>query len=82
MASVKRVTIDFPEELYRTIKAFTAFQDSTIKDFVLGAVSRDLIQKKIKIPNLETIQTFKDTDAGKNIEDYESFNDLLKDIQK
>lgn len=82
MAHTKRVTIDFPENLYRTLKAFTAFNDSSIKSFVLNAISKDLLDRKIKIANEQTLQTFKDTDEGKNIESVNNFNELLSAIQE
>lgn len=81
MSYAKRVTIDFPENLYRIIKAFTAFHDSTVRDFVLSAVSKELKNNNIKLPNDLTIKTFKSTDAGKDLESYDSFNDLLEEIQ-
>lgn len=78
----KRVTIDFPSELYRTIKSFTAFYDLSIRDFVLKAVSHELRENNIKIPNKETLQTFKKTDSGKELHSYKSFDALLLDLKK
>jgi hypothetical protein len=81
MHNIKRVSIDFPENLYRIIKTFTAFNDSSVKSFVLDAVSKELTKNNIKIPNEETMKTFEDTDKGKNLHSYDSFNALLSEIQ-
>ena len=77
---MKRVTIDFPEETYRVIKAFSAFNDLSVRNFVLNAVNNQLIKEKIKIPNKETLSTFQETDAEKNFEKYQNFNELLEDL--
>lgn len=80
MSHTKRVTIDFPEDLYRIIKTFAAFHDSSVKSFVLDAVSKELSNNHIKIPNDLTLKTFSDTDKGKNLESHKSFNELLSKI--
>ncbi len=38
----KRVTLDFPSELYRMVKAFAAFNDLSIKSFIVDAVNKEL----------------------------------------
>mgnify|MGYP003330505267 CR=1 FL=1 len=78
----KRVTIDFPNDLYRMIKTFTAFTDSSVKDFVLKSVNRELSRNNINIPNQETLNTFKKTDEGKELEEHSSFNDFLSAVNQ
>lgn len=80
--SNQRVTIDFPADLYRTIRTFAAFHDLSIKDFVIGAVNHELAKNKVKVPNSATVKTFKKTDAGKELHKYNSFNALLTDLKK
>jgi hypothetical protein len=82
MSDVKRVTIEFPEEIYRIMKSFTAFNDSSIKKFVINAVNKELIENNIKIPNSTTLQTFEDTDNNKNTEQYNNFSEFLSQINK
>lgn len=73
----KRVTIDFPSEIYRMIKAFSAFNDSSVKDFVLKAVRQELNRNHINIPNNQTSQTMQKTDLGKDLEEHENFSNFL-----
>lgn len=80
--SNKRVTIDFPTEIYRMAKAFTAFNELSIREFVVNAVSRELTRNKVNIPNEETLKTFAKTDKGKGLKHYESFDSLLLDLKK
>lgn len=80
--SNQRVTIDFPFELYRTVRTFAAFHDLSIRDFVLGAVSGELEKNDVKIPNSATLKTFKKTDAGKELHKHSSFNALMTDLKK
>lgn len=82
MSDVKRVTIEFPEEIYRIMKSFTAFNDSSVKNFVIKAVNKELIENNIKIPNATTLQTFEDTDNNKNTEQYNDFSEFLSQINK
>tara|TARA_Y100000389_G_scaffold196144_1_gene228574 strand:+ start:1341 stop:1595 length:255 start_codon:yes stop_codon:yes gene_type:complete len=82
MSDVKRVTIEFPEEIYRIMKSFTAFNDSSVKNFVINAVNKELIENNIKIPNATTLQTFEDTDNNKNTEQYNNFSKFLSQINK
>ncbi|MDB2550532.1 hypothetical protein N9X24_01550 [Rickettsiales bacterium] len=82
MSDVKRVTIEFPEEIYRIMKSFTAFNDSSVKNFVIKAVNKELIENNIKIPNATTLQTFEDTDNNKNTEQYNNFSEFLSQINK
>jgi hypothetical protein len=82
MSDVKRVTIEFPEEIYRIMKSFTAFNDSSVKNFVINAVNKELIENNIKIPNATTLQTFEDTDNNKNTEQYNNFSEFLSQINK
>jgi hypothetical protein len=82
MSDVKRVTIEFPEEIYRIMKSFTAFNDSSVKNFVINAVNKELIENNIKIPNAATLQTFEDTDNNKNTEQYNNFSEFLSQINK
>lgn len=80
--SNQRVTIDFPSDLYRTLRTFAAFHDLSIKDFVIGAVNHELEKNNVKVPNSATLKTFKKTDAGKELHKYNSFNALLTDLKK
>ncbi len=82
MSDVKRVTIEFPEEIYRIMKSFTAFNDSSVKNFVINAVNKELIENNIRIPNATTLQTFEDTDNNKNTEQYNNFSEFLSQINK
>tara|TARA_B110000259_G_C13840023_1_gene332296 strand:- start:294 stop:548 length:255 start_codon:yes stop_codon:yes gene_type:complete len=82
MSDVKRVTIEFPEEIYRIMKSFTAFNDSSVKNFVINAVNKELIENNIRIPNSTTLQTFEDTDNNKNTEQYNNFSEFLSQINK
>ena len=63
--------------MYRIMKSFTSFHDSSIKKFVVSAVSKELIENNIKIPNAKTLQTFTDDDSKKNLEECNDFSHLL-----
>ena len=78
----KRVTIDFPQDLYRMMKTFTAYNDSSIKDFVLKSVNRELHRNNVDVPNQKTLETFEKTDKGEELEEYHSFKDFLDAVNK
>ena len=78
----KRVTIDFPPDLYRMMKTFSAFNDFSVKDFVLKAVNRELSRNNVNIPNQETINTFSKTDSGKELEEFNDFNSFIETLNK
>ena len=76
----KRVTIDFPPDLYRIIKTFSAFNDFSVKDFVLKAVNKELSRNNIKVPNQETIETFNKTDNQQELEEFKDFGNFIKAV--
>ena len=78
----KRITLDFPEDLYRIVKTFAAFYDLSIKDVIVKAVSKELSENNINIPNQETIKTFKKTNKKSGLLKHNSFDALLSDLRK
>lgn len=78
----KRVTIDFPNDIYRMVKTFTAFTDSSVREFVLKAVNKELVRNNIHIPNDETLETFAKTDQGEGLEEFNDFNSFLESVNR
>jgi hypothetical protein len=81
---IKRVTIDFPAELYKAIKMVSAMKDSTIKSFVIDAVKTKLA-KNGRTPNEATkkalSQSLKDESTGK-LTAFSDVEDLFRHIDK
>lgn len=60
---------DFPDDKVSSLIDYVGFLKTKSK-------------KKHKIPNETTLQTFKDTDEGKNLNQYNSFDEFLAEMDK
>jgi hypothetical protein len=85
-----KMTINVPEDLYKMIKAQSAFNGSTIKDYVVRTISssmknqKDKIEKKTlrkKIPNKTTLKAIKEYELGK-FTSYKSSEELFAKLDE
>lgn len=70
-----RVTVDFPHEEHRRLKAVAALMGVSIKDYIIICVEEKMFSKNI--PNSKTRRVFEDTDQGKNLTACENVDDLI-----
>lgn len=64
------------------MKTFSAFNDFSVKDFVLKAVNKELSRNNVNLPNQETINTFNKTDSGKELEKFNDFNSFIEAVNQ
>jgi len=77
-----RLSIDVLPEMHKKIKVFAAYQGKSIREYVLESI-KDRIKRDAQsknIPNEATIQTFEETDTGKNIIEAKSIDDLFNQL--
>jgi antitoxin component of RelBE/YafQ-DinJ toxin-antitoxin module len=80
-----RVTVDFPRESHRTLKAVAALNDMSIQDFVRSCVEDRISEKmktrsKAKKPNARTRKAIKDAEAGRGLKTAKDVEDLKKQL--
>ena len=76
MKTKTRVTVDFPIDEHRRLKAVSAILGISMQEYIITCVEENLYSKNI--PNQETLKVFKETDEGKNLNVYKSVDELIK----
>ncbi len=77
-----RLSIDVLPEMHEKIKKFATYQEKSISEYVLDSI-KDRIRRDAEnkhIPNEVTMQTFDDTDQGKNIFECESVEKMFNKL--
>jgi len=77
---MSRINIEIPDEEHQKLKIISAINSTSIKDFVLEAISEKINSQLLKKPNTETLEAFKETDAGIGITKHNNLEDLFKDL--
>ena len=75
-----RVTVDFPRTEHRRLKAVAALTGVSMQQYIIGCVEEKLYSENI--PNAKTRKVFKKTDEGKNLNAFETVDDLIKKLGK
>lgn len=73
-----RVTVDFPQEEHKRLKAVAALMGVSIKDYIIICVEEKLFSQNI--PNRKTRKVFEETDQGKNLTACENVEDLIEKL--
>jgi len=73
-----RMTFDVPITEHKKIKAMAAMMGVSMKEFVLDCVHAQVSKKKI--PNALTRKVLKESDEGKNLVRYSSFEEMIEDL--
>jgi hypothetical protein len=71
-----RLTIDLPKADHKRLKMAASMMDTSMKELVLMSVA-EFMQKK---PNKVTVKAIKQSAAGKNLQKFESLEDLFEDL--
>jgi antitoxin component of RelBE/YafQ-DinJ toxin-antitoxin module len=78
MNNTTRVTVDFPHEEHKRLKAVAALMGMSIKDYIILCVEEKIFSKNI--PNKKTKKIFEETDQGKNLTACENVDDMLEKL--
>ena len=74
---MSRIVIDVTPEEHRWLKAMASLKGMTIKAFAL-----DKIFEQEKIPNAETMQALEDARLRKNLESFDSIEEMFEALLK
>lgn len=75
-----RVTVDFPQDEHKRLKAVAALMGVSMQQYIIGCVEEKLYSENV--PNAKTRKVFKETDEAKNLNACENVNDLIKKLGK
>jgi hypothetical protein len=71
-----RVTVDFPVEEHKRLKAMAAILGISMQEYIITCVEENLYSENV--PNAETLNVFMETDEGKNLKKYKNIDELIK----
>jgi hypothetical protein len=71
-----RTTLDFCFEEHRKLKAIAALKGVSFRELIMECVR----EKYEKIPNKETLEAFRQSEAGEGLVEYKSVSDMLKKL--
>ena len=72
-----RTTLDLFVDEHRKLKAIAALKGVSLRELVMECVR----EKYEKIPNEETLETFRQSEAGEGLVEYKSVSDMLKKLR-
>lgn len=75
---LSRLTFELPIIDHKKLKALAALEGVSLKELILFCLKKHLLDEST--PNEETIKTFKETDAGKNLIRYKSADDMIEKL--
>jgi hypothetical protein len=73
-----RVTVDFPNEEHKRLKAVAALMWLSIKDYIILCVEEKIFSKNR--PNKKTRKVFEQTDQGKNLTACADIDDMIEKL--
>ena len=71
-----RTTLDLCVDEHRKLKAIAALKGISFRELVMECVR----EKYEKIPNEETLEAFRQSEAGEGLIEYKSVSDMLKKL--
>lgn len=79
---VTRLSLDLPTKDHKEMKTLAALTGKTIRDLFLEAIPwiKETNECKLSehIPNEETLESIRNIEAGKNLTEYKSADELFK----
>ncbi len=76
------MTTNIINEIVSELKDFPNEKANSLLDYLHFLKYEKIVKEEQNIPNETTLQTFKDTDEGKNLNQYNSFDDFLTEMNK
>ncbi|MBI3236270.1 MAG: hypothetical protein HYZ48_00950 [Chlamydiales bacterium] len=70
-----RVTVDFPPDEHKRLKAIAALQGVTLQDLIVECVN-----EKMHKPNAKTIEMIRKAERGEGLVECKDFDDFIKKI--
>ncbi len=83
--TVKKISVDFPEDLYKSVKVLSALNDFSIRKFIVDAVKEKMSHTKVSGDLNSTTkkmiaQAIKDKKSNK-LKKYNNFQEILDDTK-
>lgn len=75
-----RVEPDLKEDVYHILDELGVTVSQAINMFFKAIQREHTIPFDMRVPNKKTLQTFKETDEGKNLNVYKTHDDLFKKL--
>lgn len=76
--SKTRVTVDFPQEEHKRLKAVAALLGVSMQEYIIGCVEEKLYSENI--PNAKTLKVFRETEEGRGLNACKNVDDLIKKL--
>lgn len=73
-----RVTVDFPNEEHKRLKAVAALMGLSIKDYIIFCVEEKIFSRNR--PNNKTKKVFEQTDQGENLTACANVDDMIEKL--
>jgi hypothetical protein len=73
--SKTRVTVDFPPDEHKRLKAIAAIQGVTLQDLII-----ECVDEKFHKPNAKTIAVIRKAERGEGLFECEDMNDFMKKL--
>lgn len=76
-----RVTVDFPTEEHRRLKAVAALMGISMQEYIIGCIEEKLYSTNIpNIPNVRTKKAIEDLEKGKGTKIANDIDDLKRQL--
>lgn len=72
-----RITIDLPVRLHKKLKTSAALLGISMKEFIMDSVDETF---KSRLYNKETLKAIHEAEEGVNVHEFESLEDMFKDL--
>lgn len=76
-SETSRVTVDFPKETHRMLKAKAALVGKSMREIIVESVENNLCEHS-HTPNKETVKAISDAKKGKGLTHYESLEECVR----
>jgi hypothetical protein len=71
-----RITVDFPPDEHKRLKAIAAIQGVTLQDLII-----DCVHEKMHVPNAKTIEVIRRAERGEGLVECEDMDDFIKKLE-
>ena len=80
-SKMKKMTLNIPENVHRTIKAQAALRGQTMRDFIVERALRQEFPVSENVPNAETIAALQEV-VDEKTQSFSSVKELIEHLNK
>ena len=80
-SKMKKMTLNIPENVHRTIKAQAALRGQTMRDFIVERALRQEFPVSENVPNAETIAALQEV-VDEKTQNFSSVEELIEHLNK